>query len=973
MVDLAADANELVTELAVGVVASLGHKMAQPLRTLKDRGVRAELELAAWFDTYQLTDPTPLGLPPLPEGLTRRQLEEFLRGDGVHAVLHELLAARLTDAPEQDIAGLRATFTRVGTRAAPPLTAPYLGKLFAAFDHLLAGVADRLEKARPKDFELIRTQARAARITAILGAIERHAQALAGDADVAAEQAFLEGYRRHLIEVYGVIEPPDFNRRRRVPVEDLYVSPGIVEVNDAVPVRVDDPGSLIDVWRFLARVDRAVLLGDPGCGKTTASRVLLHHCAGDPKQRTPFLITLREFAAEDPPVRSVLAHLEHELEVRLQHPAPRGLIGRLLLDGAALVVFDGLDELLDPARRADVSAIIERFCSEYPLTTVLVTSRVVGYDQARLDDRQFTRYRIHGFESAQVSEYVSKWFAQEDGLTDEESEGWASSFVQESETVQDLRSNPLLLSLMCILYRGEGSIPRNRCDVYERCADLLFRRWDSHRRIHVHLKVAQGSDSVVRRILQHLAYWLLTRDTAQTAVTERQLVAETARYLADRSPFVLEDEATEAAAEFVEFCRGRAWVFTDVGTTASGENLYTFTHRTFLEFFAARYLSFAYDTPEQLARALAPRVARDEWPVVAPLAVQIKDQSIDRGAERLLLSLLGEGRKRSSAARLRILSLIADCLPWAMLPADAVERLTLEIIERTFPSPRELPGEDGTAMALLTTGCWPVRDAVRDTIVRKIGELVASPDKSNRADGIRLGLILPLGNLGVIDSPGHRGRQSVEMERYWSDVRLKLLQENLELARSLAAVESGIFAGLVYSGLTDELLQLLQSMPDLSPCFLNGGLWVYSVQYAAIVIQHTLHLVEHEQPADECLVVLGAISAELRRRGPEVYPDTAFQEHMLEDESTVQPVVASDVFLACALIVALSIEWRMRSSKTTVSSSLDGVAALQVHMAWRRGDRSAGTLPTLPVSPAWQEAFDAWARGERDFTRQAER
>ena len=868
---------------------------------------------------------------------------------------------------------MRATFSRVGVRAAPPLPASYLGELFAAFDRLLAGVADRLKTARPKDFEQIRTQARGVRITAILGAIERHAQALAGDVDVAAEQVFLEGYRRHLLEVYGVIEPPDFNRRRRVPVGDLYVSPGIVEVNDAVPVRVDDPGSLIDVWRFLARVDRAVLLGDPGCGKTTASRVLLHHCAGYPKQRTPFLITLREFAAEDPPARSVLAHLEHELEVRLQHPAPHGLIGRLLLDGAALVVFDGLDELLDPARRADVSAIIERFCSEYPLTRVLVTSRVVGYDQARLDDRQFTRYRIHGFDDQQVHAYVSKWFAHEDGLTEQESEGWASSFVQESETVQDLRSNPLLLALMCILYRGEGSIPRNRCDVYERCADLLFRRWDSHRRIHVHLKVAQGSDSVVRRILQHLAYWLLTRDSAQTAVTERQLVAETARYLADRSPFVLEDEATEAAAEFVEFCRGRAWVFTDVGTTAGGESLYTFTHRTFLEFFAARFLSSAHDTPEQLARALAPRVARDEWPVVAPLAVQIKDQSIDKGAERLLLTLLGERRKRSSEARLRILSLIADCLPWATLPAEAVEQLTIEIVERTLAFDGGERRKHSVVLALLTTGCWPVRDIVRDTIVRKIGTLVASSDRSDRTDGISLALILPLGGWGFLNSPGHRCLQPAEMERYWSDARLEILQENLEVARSLAAVDASILTGLVYSGLTNDLSQLLRSMPDLSTCFLFGDSSVYSVQYNPLVISGSLRVAVRNEPSAEGLMILEAISAELRRRGPEAYPGSALHVGVLDVDSSAQLVIESGAFLAFALVVALYVEWRIRYVSAAVSSSLERIDALKVHVAMRYGETTARTLPTLPVSPVWQEAFDAWARGERDFTQKVER
>ena len=66
-------------------------------------------------------------------------------------------------------------------------------------------------------------------------------------------------------------------------------------------------------------------------------------------------------------------------------------------DGRGVVIFDGLDELLDTSRRADVTARVERFCAEYPLAAVLVTSRQIGYDEARLDDRQFTTYRLGGF------------------------------------------------------------------------------------------------------------------------------------------------------------------------------------------------------------------------------------------------------------------------------------------------------------------------------------------------------------------------------------------------------------------------------------------------------------------------------------------------------------------------------------------------------------------------------------------------
>jgi hypothetical protein len=127
-----------------------------------------------------------------------------------------------------------------------------------------------------------------------------------------------------------------------------------------------DPSSL-DLYDLAERLDRSVLLGDPGGGKTTAANVLMHHFARDPAAPVPFLVTLRDYAAKDPPERSVAEHVEHTLETFYQCPAPAGLVDLLLLSGRAVVVFDGLDELLDTSRRADVTTRVERFCAEYLL------------------------------------------------------------------------------------------------------------------------------------------------------------------------------------------------------------------------------------------------------------------------------------------------------------------------------------------------------------------------------------------------------------------------------------------------------------------------------------------------------------------------------------------------------------------------------------------------------------------------------
>jgi hypothetical protein len=133
-----------------------------------------------------------------------------------------------------------------------------------------------------------------------------------------------------------------------------------------------------------------------------------------------------------------------------------------------------------------------------------------------------------------------------------------------------------MLALMCNIYRGESYIPTNRPDVYEKCAVMLFERWDKGRGIRVTLPI----EAHIRPAMMHLAHWIYADEALQSGVTEQRLVAKTTDYLCPKR-FEDRDEAEGAAKQFIEFCRGRAWVFTDTGTTKEGDRLYQFTHRTF--------------------------------------------------------------------------------------------------------------------------------------------------------------------------------------------------------------------------------------------------------------------------------------------------------------------------------------------------------------------------------------------------------
>jgi hypothetical protein len=827
--------NEVAAGVLVDAIAAAGRRLGAAVAALGGRRYEKDLALARWFDTYCLTDrvPLPAEVPvPLAGGLAK-----VLTGDEVQAVLHELLAARLTNAPEADVNRVRAVFgltlatAELDDRLVPvahsgiadaDLVAELGGVLFDYFDGEICELVGRLEGHDPALLLQVRSEALATRMISILHAIERHSAALSHRPDQRTEADFLARYGRHLVEHHGKVEPPDFERRRRVPIEDIYVPPVIAQV--AISDASQAPRE-VDLLTLDGEIDRTVLLGDPGAGKTTAANVLMHYHATQPGARVPFLVTVREYAADPMRERSVADYVEHHLETFYQCPAPPGFVSNLLVLGRAMVIFDGLDELLDAARRAEVAAAIEHFCTEYPLAPVLVTSRVVGYDQARLDDRQFACYRIAGFSADQVTDYVRKWFTHDPDVEAGEAERWANAFMGESASVLDLLSNPLVLALMCILYRGEGSLPRNRAEVYEQCANLLFRKWDARR--HIYLSLRAGH--LVESALRHLAWWLLSRDQGQPAVTERQLVNETAAFLHGRG-FESEGEARDAAAEFIAFCRGRMWVFSDIGTTASGDVLYGFTHRTFLEYFAAAHLACAHDTPEQLARVLAPHVARHEWEVVSELAVQIKDRTSDQGAQRAYVTLLNERRRRSAAGRGGVLQFLARGLRSVDPPPHVIRDLTRAILGHLLAGSLDDP-DRYLPLSWLLASCASTRDIVSSEINACAADMTSSADHEIHMNGLRLAVSQADGISHIGRDGGPRVPPGSPLAQFWRERQ----EENIRTyadAITAAASEDGWLRGL---GLDQNLIamsQALQMPGELTALFrqqaqvLFGTTWV---------------------------------------------------------------------------------------------------------------------------------------------------
>lgn len=504
--------------------------------------------------------------------------------------------------------------------------------------------------------------------------------------DVKAILEFEQKYREQVEELHGQLTPPYIDVAKKLPINELYVCSNFSQEISSRDFR-EKPKAQSE---FYQSIYRTVLLGNPGGGKSTCAQKFCYDLVTQYLERllggrqvTPILVILRDYGAKKKEIHcSLLEFIELNAKTKYQLKPPDDAFEYLLLNGRIALIFDGLDELTETSYRQEIRNDVELFCNLYSSVPILVTSREIGYKEAPLDESKFEVYRLAPFEDLQVEEYVTKWFAIDRELTKEQQKEKVAAFLTESKNLTDLRSNPLMLGLMCNIYKGEGYIPRNRPDVYAKCAEMLFERWDRGRNIKLP-DLVKNIESKIKPLMMYLANWIYEEQSLQSGVTEKKLVEKAADYLCEKR-FEDRDDAECAARAFIHFCRGRAWVFTNVGTNKNDEELYQFTHRTFLEYFTAARLVSINRTPKELFDFLLPKIAKQEWDVVSQLAFQIQNRSIEDAGDELLSYLLKEieiGQKDNNE-KWNLISFAVRCLEFIVFsPKITTNIVTLTIEE----------------------------------------------------------------------------------------------------------------------------------------------------------------------------------------------------------------------------------------------------------------------------------------------------
>jgi hypothetical protein len=299
----------------------------------------------------------------------------------------------------------------------------------------------------------------------------------------------------------------------------------------------------------------------------------------------PFLVVLRNYVLQQAP--DFVTYLVKNATEFYGATVEAESLGKLLeQEGQALVFFDGLDEVFDPDERSRVIAQFQTFARRYPRACIIVTSRIAGYDRTLLGLAGFEHYTLLPFTLGQIRHFSTQWYQY---YTLEGTERTAQGLVQrivESPRLLDLGGNPLLLTMMAVIYQ-DRDLPNELWKLYERCAETLLEDWDlrAHSmddedfRLAVLIRTQQKSE-----ILQRVSMYMLEhRQSGRelNAIAYGPLLDIMASYLGEKYQRS-EGEAGAIAIDILRHLRERTY-----GLAEIGERIFGFVHRTFMEYFAA--------------------------------------------------------------------------------------------------------------------------------------------------------------------------------------------------------------------------------------------------------------------------------------------------------------------------------------------------------------------------------------------------
>ena len=369
----------------------------------------------------------------------------------------------------------------------------------------------------------------------------------------------------------------------------------------------DRSASRISAARVFDRSkQRAVILGAPGSGKTMlASYFALMLCKSeqnDPSQIgldagdwLPVVVRIRDWTLE--PKMGLLEYLRLNAETNLYaEKLSTGFFEHWLDRGQALILLDGLDEVVEEAQRRKVAEQIETFLHRYQDNPAIITSRPAGYrwDFFKLDE--FPHYTLEPFDDEQVAVFIDHWYdsrIKDNRAQAERRKAELKKAFERNDRIKLLAKNPLLLTIIALIHRYQAELPRRRCNLYEAAVKTLLTNWDSEKEINHTQDFHYLKQDDLLYILKKIAYWIHTQGSVGeteggTLIKKDKLIEQLRKEIQTRRKCEF-DEAETEAERFIDFIQKRTGLLNE-----QGRDRYAFVHKTFQEYLTAEEIYYLH-------------------------------------------------------------------------------------------------------------------------------------------------------------------------------------------------------------------------------------------------------------------------------------------------------------------------------------------------------------------------------------------
>ncbi|MEU6668725.1 NACHT domain-containing protein [Streptomyces sp. NPDC046727] len=431
----------------------------------------------------------------------------------------------------------------------------------------------------------------------------------------------------------------------------------------------------------LGGATRVLLRGEAGSGKTTLLRWLAITAArgaftgelADWNGLTPVFVKLREYSGRELPRPEAMLD---SVAGQITGVMPRAWVERQLADGNALLLIDGVDELLDSERRG-VREWLRKLLTAYGTVRVVVTSRPTAARADWLRGEEFTALHLDRMAPPDLAAFVRQWHQAVRELGEdlpckvEELPRYEQSLLaslKDRPHLQSLAGTPLLAAMLCAMHLNRGSqLPRDRMELYRNALHTLVHERDADRNVP---SAVDGRLSLNDKLvlLRDLA-WRLS-DNNRSEIALEQAAVHVGRKLAGMRHLDEQD-----GGKVLEQLRDRSGIL-----RSPAEGRLDFVHRTFQEYLAAEEA-----TEEDRIGNLTERAHLDLWRETIIMAAGHANRP---QREELLAGILDRAREEPRYGRkLRLLA--AACQETVPEVSDGLAGRLEEAVSALLPPRRQ--------------------------------------------------------------------------------------------------------------------------------------------------------------------------------------------------------------------------------------------------------------------------------------------